>query len=101
MMRGEKVLTSIDTHFQDGAGSVSLSVWPIMAANALIILATTRLLLKYLTYKTKHWWHSVDAEYQETAAMSKLGSLPIKAVSTFVIYHNNQVFVLLSDLEDQ
>jgi len=54
-----------------------------------LCIVTTKLLLNYLTYKTKNCWHSIDAHIQNGAGRVWLSLVPKKpANTTFMNGHN-------------
>jgi len=56
---------------------------------------------KYLTYKTKNGWRSVDADFQNWAETIHLPLLPIQAANTATILNYYQMTFQLPDLQDQ
>ena len=92
---------SIDTHFQNKAGSVSLPPLPINAANTFIMHNHYKLLLDYLTSKSSNRWWSVEARFWDTVVMSSLLFLHIKEVNTIIMFWSDQVCYQLRDLQVQ
>ena len=92
---------SVDPHFQQGAATVSLSLFPIKAADTLI-MDNSKQIASQITYLhdqkslTLHW-HS----FLEWAVTVSLSLLPIKAADTLVMDNSEQIASQLTHLQDQ
>jgi len=92
---------SIDAHFQDGAGSVLLSLWPIKDAYTSITCIHYRVVFYYRTYWTNNCWRSVDTHFQDGAGSVMRSLLTIKHANTSIRYIHYQIAFWLPDLQHQ
>jgi len=92
---------SVDAHFHNGAGSVSLSVFPIKAANTSFMTICNLLLPRLPKYMTKNRWRSIDAHFHDGAGSISLSLLPIKAANTSFITSCNLSPPRLPKIHDQ
>jgi len=90
---------SVDGHFQDGAGSMSLCWLGCQPIHRLWMAATNRH-LGYTRCTAKNQWSSLDANFQNEAVTMCYTLLPRKAASTLVMDSSNQVTFQLRYLQD-
>jgi len=65
-----------------------------------LCLTVTKSLFNELTYKTKNYSHSMNAQFPEIVAMSTILFLLIKAANALIMNNNNQIAFQLPDLQD-
>ena len=99
--RGPKSIDTLLTHIfmmGQGAWRFLLCLWT-MASPPLCVI-TTKLRFYYPTYRTKDFWCSVDAHFEDGTRSISLSFLRIKVINTVVMYNHCEITSQLPDEQD-
>jgi len=87
--------------FKIGHGACYYLVGPYWQSIVWLFLIITKLLLNYLTYKTKNCRLSIDVYFEEIVAMPNWVLLPIAAANSVGTHHNDQGSNQFPDLQNR
>jgi hypothetical protein len=86
---------------EDGAGSVSLSLLPIKAANNQFMTMCNLSPADYPWYMTNNRWHCIDAHFHDGVGRVLQSVLPIKAAKNYFMTDYNLSEVWFPRMHDQ
>jgi len=81
---------AVEAHFDNGAGTMSPSLFLQMRPILWLCIVTTKSLLNYMTYKTNIHWGSVDVHFQNGSGSVWLSLLHIQPAGTSFMTGRNQ-----------
>jgi len=73
---------SVEAHFHDGAGSVSLTLCLYRLPIHGVCMTMTKSLVNYLTYQTTNGWRFIDAHFNALWCQSPLPSLTMCLINS-------------------